>query len=110
MFKINQSGSMTIVSGDTGIIDFELDNDLFRVGDVVYFTVKRDVGYHEISIQQIIEITEETNKLKIFLPSEETNIPPGDYYYDIQINFKDGRVDTVIGPKSFSVLGGVTSE
>jgi len=32
---------------------------------------------------------------------------PGTYYYDIQVNTADGRVDTVLGPAKFKILGGV---
>ena len=30
------------------------------------------------------------------------------YLYDIQINTADGRVDTIVGPAKFKVIGGIT--
>ena len=32
------------------------------------------------------------------------------YFYDIQVNTKDGRVDTVIAPSKFVVMEGISYE
>ena len=42
------------------------------------------------------------------LTSDDTNLEPGTYYYDIQLNGADGSIDTVSGPGKFKVVGGVT--
>ena len=38
----------------------------------------------------------------------DSNLEPGTYWYDIQLNLADGRVDTVVGPAKFKIRGGVT--
>ena len=59
-----------------------------------------------ISIKIITEF--EGHHFIVSLDKESTNIPPGTYLYDIQLNLADGRVDTIILPTKFTVLGGVT--
>jgi hypothetical protein len=49
----------------------------------------------------------ENNKAIIQLSSVDTDIPVGNYYYAVEVNTADGRVDTVLGPAKFKVLGGV---
>ena len=47
------------------------------------------------------------NKAIIHLSATDTNLAPGNYYYDVQVNTADGRVDTVLGPAKFKIAGGV---
>ena len=47
------------------------------------------------------------NKALIHLSKEDTDLSPGNYLYDIQIDTGEDRVDTVIGPARFKILGGV---
>jgi hypothetical protein len=47
------------------------------------------------------------NKAIIRLSAADTDLAPGTYYYDIQVNTADGRVDTVLGPAKFKIAGGV---
>ncbi len=103
----SETKAMSIVAKDTGGFGFKLDNYSLGEGDVVYFTVNTELENPEPKIQKVI--TEfQSNGAAIVLTSEDTDIPVGKYYYDIQINTADGRVDTVIGPYKFNVLGGVT--
>lgn len=99
--------SMSIIAKDTGSFVVSLDNYILDDGDTVYFTVNDQLEGEEPKIQKIITSFNE-HKAVIMLTSQDTDLPVGKYYYDVQINTADGRVDTVIGPHSFKVLGGVT--
>lgn len=97
---------MSIIAKDTGDFVFSLDNYLLEEGDKVYFTVNTDTEKPDPKIQVMIdEFTD--GKAFVHLSSDDTNIPVGTYWYDIEINSIDGRVDTVVGPSKFKVLGGV---
>lgn len=99
--------SMTIIKKDTGGFVIELDNYLLDNGDTVYFTVNDALEKEEPLIQKVITSFKE-HKAVIVLTKEDTDIPVGKYYYDVQVNTADGRVDTVLGPNTFKVIGGVT--
>ena len=105
MFTI-ENNRIRVIQGDTGIIELELDNHSLIEGDVVYFTVKEDYGTEVLILKEITEF--ENGKAKIVLTSEDTSLKQGTYKYDIQCNLADGRVDTVISPSIFQVLGGIT--
>ena len=54
------------------------------------------------------EITEfVNNKAVVRLTTRDTDLAVGTYYYDVQVNTADGRVDTVLGPAKFKIVGGV---
>lgn len=99
--------SMTIIAKDTGSFTVTLDNYVLDDGDTVYFTVNDQLENNEPKIQKVITRFDE-HKAVIVLTSQDTNLPVGKYYYDIQVNTADGRVDTVIGPAKFTVVAGVT--
>ena len=100
---------MKIVKGDTAIFDISLKNYTFIEGDKVYFTVKYSVDDTDSIIQKIVT-TFDNNKAKIILSKDDTNIDIGTYLYDIQCSLVDGRVDTVVVPTKFEVIGGVTHD
>lgn len=105
MFTI-ENNRIRVIQGDTGIIELELDNHSLKEGDKVYFTIKES---YDTPILVFKEITEfENGKAKIVLTSQDTNLKAGIYMYDVQCNLTDGRVDTVITPSAFQVLGGIT--
>lgn len=98
--------AMSIVAKDTGDFVISLDNYLLDEGDRVYFTVNSELEKPEPLIQKIID-TFEDYKAVVRLTTTDTDIPVGSYYYDVEVNTADGRVDTVMGPSKFKVLGGV---
>ncbi len=108
MFTIDkETNQMTIVMKDTASFDIAFDNYYLVTGDKVTFTVAREKESQEPLIQK--ELTEfEGGRARIQLNSDETDLPKGSYYYDIQVDTGDGRVDTVVGPAKFKVLEGVT--
>lgn len=98
--------AMSIVAKDTADFVISIDNYLLDEGDRVYFTVNSELEKPEPLIQK--EITTFDNyKAVVHLTTQDTDIPIGSYYYDVQVNTADGRVDTVIGPSKFKVMGGV---
>lgn len=102
------TNNITIIKKDTASLDILLDNYTLTDGDRVTLTIDREVE-QETPIKQIIvtNFNEEGGAI-INLTSEDTDLEIGTYKYDIQINTADGRVDTVIGPAKFKVIGGVT--
>ena len=102
------TNNITISKKDTASLDILLDNYTLTNGDRVTLTIDREVE-QETPIKQIIvtNFNEEGGAI-INLTSEDTDLEIGTYKYDIQINTADGRVDTVIGPAKFKVIGGVT--
>ena len=100
------TGAMSIVAKDTGAFVFIVDNYILDNGDVVYFTVNTELEKENPVLQK--KITEFTDgKAIIHLTSKETNLRIGNYLYDIEVDTADGRVDTVVGPAKFKVVGGV---
>ena len=98
--------AMSIVAKDTGDFVVSIDNYLLAEGDRVYFTVNDELEKPEPLIQKTID-TFIDNKAVIHLTTEDTDIPVGTYYYDVEVDTADGRVDTVLGPFKFKVMGGV---
>lgn len=101
-----ETGTFSIIAKDTGDFIVSFDNYLLDEGDTVYFTVNDGLEKTNPKIQKVItEFVD--NKAVIRLTTTDTDLPIGKYYYDIEVNTADGRVDTVIGPARFKVLGGV---
>lgn len=108
MIDINKdTGTIKIVARDTATLAVQLDNYSLVQGDQVYFTINNEVGESTYKTQKIITDFLDGRAI-INLSSEDTDLEPGDYYYDVQVNLKTGEIDTVIGPHKFKVLGGVT--
>lgn len=99
--------AIKIIAKDTGDFVLTLNNYILASGDEVYFTINDGIEKEQHLLQK--KITEFNEGVAIiFLTSDDTDLPIGEYYYDIQVNTADGRVDTVIGPAKFKVIGGVT--
>ena len=104
-----EGNEINITRGDTALIDFTLDNHEFVDGDAVYFSVKRSTKDTSYIINK--EITNfNGNTATIELLSDDTRIPKGKYWYDIQCSLADGRVDTVVNKERFIVLEDVNNE
>ena len=98
--------TMTIVAKDTADFVISINNYVLDEGDRVYFTVNAELENPDYKIQKVI--TEFVNhKCVVRLSSADTDLPVGSYYYDVEVNTADGRVDTVLGPAKFKIVGGV---
>ena len=108
MFTIDkETNQMTIVMKDTASFDIAFDNYYLVTGDKVTFTVAKEKESQDPLIQKVL--TEFSGGIaRIQLSAEDTDLPKGSYYYDIQVDTGDGRIDTVVGPAKFKVLEGVT--
>jgi hypothetical protein len=101
-----ETKAMSIIAKDTGDFVVSIGNYLLADGDKVYFTVNSELEKPEPLIQKVVD-TFIDNKAVIRLSTEDTDIPVGNYYYDVEVNTADGRVDTIMGPSKFKVMGGV---
>ena len=100
------TNAITMVAKDTGDFVISIDNYLLADGDAVYFTVNTELEKENPLISK--EITEfVNNKAVVRLTTSDTDLAVGTYYYDVQVNTADGRVDTVLGPAQFKIVGGV---
>ena len=108
MFTIDkETNQMTIVMKDTASFDIAFGNYYLVTGDKVTFTVAKEKESQDPLIQKVL--TEFSGGIaRIQLSAEDTDLPKGSYYYDIQVDTGDGRIDTVVGPAKFKVLEGVT--
>lgn len=96
-----------MVVKDTGTLTLSIKNYVLDSGDEVIMSIDKERENKNPLIQK--RVTEFTDgKAVITLTAEDTDVNPGDYYYDIQVNTADGRVDTVVGPAKFKFEGGMT--
>ena len=98
---------ITMVRKDTGDLTVALENYLLDTGDEVVFTV--NTGYdleHPLIQKRITEFQDHSALVRMNV--DDTDLEPGEYLYDIQVNTADGRVDTVLGPAKFKITGGIT--
>ena len=107
MLKYNtETQTISMIAKDTGDFVIGIDNYLLATGDVVYFTVNSGLELENPLISKEVK-TFIDNKAVVRLTTTDTDLPVGNYYYDVQINTADGRVDTVLGPAKFKIMGGV---
>lgn len=108
MFVIDKdTNAITIIKKDTASFILALDNYNLEEGDSVKFTVASSLESQSPSISKTVT-TFIDGTATIELDTTDTNIAEGKYYYDIQVDTHEGVRDTVIGPASFTVKGGVT--
>lgn len=100
------TGMISMIAKDTGDFIVSIDNYLLADGDIVYFTVNTELEKENPLISKEIKEFKD-NKAIIRLTTQDTNLAIGTYLYDVQINTADGRVDTVLGPAKFKIVGGV---
>ena len=101
-----ETQTISMIAKDTGDFVISIDNYLLAEGDTVYFTVNTGLELENPLISKEIK-TFTDNKAVVRLTSTDTDLQIGNYYYDVQVNTADGRVDTVLGPAKFKIMGGV---
>lgn len=73
-------------------------------GVKVIFTVKRTPEkYAEVLLSKELEVSD--SAIEINLSTEETDLPPGEYYWDIRILYETDEPFTPMQPALFIVLG-----
>jgi hypothetical protein len=106
---------ITMVRGDSEVISVSLVDSTGSAvplveGDTVYFTLKKSPSDTTKLLQKVVtEFTEGKATITI-LPADTKALEFRAYSYDVQINFSDGSVKTVIGPSQFKVSEEVTYE
>lgn len=101
-----ETQTISMIAKDTGDFAVVIDNYLLDEGDVVFFTVNSALELEESLISKEVN-TFVDNKAIFHLSTTDTTLTPGNYFYDVQVNTADGRVDTVLGPAKFKITGGV---
>ena len=54
MFEILKKNHMRVVQGDTAIFNITIADYNFSQGDLVYFTVKKDIKDKEYALQKVV--------------------------------------------------------
>lgn len=103
----NDTKKISMIVKDTGSLTVNVENYVLNEGDEVVFTVNKTREDEHPLIQKRVQVFDD-GKAVIQLSVSDTNVQPGDYLYDIQVNGADGRVDTVVGPAKFKFEGGIT--
>lgn len=106
MFKINSSGTMSIVENDSMIFDVTFKNYTLTTGDRCVFTIKKNIEDNTPILE--VEGTNAGNVSTFSIP--RFNIEVGNYVYDIKAILSNGIVDTVVLPNKLDVLRGVSNE
>lgn len=106
MFRI-ENDNIYLTRGDTagfsivlfdGIEEYEMQD-----GDTLTFTVRKNVYSPDILIQKVV-----TENEFAFSPRDTQGYPFGNYVYDVQLNFANGDINTVIPPSLFQIMEEVT--
>lgn len=82
LYYDNDTKLIKIVAKDTGDFVLTLDNYTLDEGDEVVFTVNTATELPKPIIQKKIIYFDENNAV-IRLTKQDTNIAPGNYYYDV---------------------------
>lgn len=105
---------LQIIRGDTQTIEFSLEENNIPIdltGSTVFFTVKSNLDDTDEQALISKEITVHTAPLlgetEIELTSEDTDIDPGKYYYDIQVKYANDTIAS-IKYRQLEILADVT--
>lgn len=113
MFKIKNS-KFYVTRGDRGVIDLDLDDYTFQIGDVIEFKIYEKEGLDQPPVLlKTHTVTEVSEAVQIELLSADTmlGVPtnePVEYWYEIKLN-GDQTVfcyDDKNGPKIFYLYPG----
>lgn len=69
-------------------------------GDTIRFALKKTPDDNE---EHLIEKTIPNDTLELRLDPEDTDLPVGEYWYDIEVVLTNGFTDTVVGPAKFKI-------
>lgn len=101
--KINNN-DIALTRGDTMRVQIGItkDGEAYTPsgGDVVRFALKKSVADQEALIEKVIP--NDTMMLEL-QPIDTKELEFGTYYYDIEITFDDGTVDTFITKSAFTI-------
>ena len=114
MFVIEKGTKIKMVQGDTGCIRLKINNYPLSEGDEVIFGLalkplpKVIEQSNDLLIRKTVTDFDEDGCAHIFIEGEDTlDLKPGVYLYEIQVNTKDGRIDTVVNSTKLTILEGI---
>ena len=115
MLDVRGNKDLWITRGDDAYLDLEIRQSTFPYD--IYKFVNGDVAVLSVRKSRDEDI-DDNNPILLQIPLKEGkfHIRPedtefmnfGNYSYDVQITFADGRINTVIGPNIFRILPEVT--
>lgn len=98
------NNEISLTRGDSLVAKITLmdgcDEYVPQEGDVIRFAMKKNYGKNNVLIRKEIPI--DTQVLEI-LPEDTKHLSFGNYVYDIEITFANGRVDTFIPNGVFKI-------
>lgn len=106
MFNITDENVIYLTRGDSA--DFKIN--VYTIGgneyemkdtDTITFTLKRSTIDKE-------NVFQKTGNIIRINPNDTKDLSYGEYVYDVQLNFDNGDVDTIIEPTRFYVTEEVT--
>ena len=110
---------ISMTRGDTGFFNIRRRDKHtkepipFEDGDVVYFTVKLTDKTNKIELQKkITEFPDGVARISFDSSADTSHMACRRYVYDIQVNSKDGYVDTIVKTKegSYTLTGEATHD
>ena len=103
--------NLSMTRGDSETITVFCEERPFQEGDVITFTVKKDVFTKEKILQKkITKFTEGGRAVIDICPEDTKEVPYGGYRYDVQLTTAKGTVTTIVKPSVFYVTEEVTWE
>ena len=105
MFRVNEDLTIECTRGDAAVFFVSANQGdeayLFRVGDVVRFSVFGKKDCSEVVLRKDVAVNEETEAVEVELSSENTKIggiinKPTDYWYEVELN-PETYPQTIIG-------------
>lgn len=96
---------ISVTEGDSlwtklSLVDSDGNDYVPDPNDIIRFALKKSTKDSEA---HLVEKIIPNDTLELRLDPEDTNFPPGDYYYDIEVTLNNGFVDTVVGPCKFKI-------
>lgn len=101
MFDITGT-KIEITKGDWGVFTITFTGDDAPVdGTAVRVSLKKNPSLEETIWEKDLYVLDDT--VTVTLQTEDTNINPGGYYWDVRVFYNDGYVMTPIEPSQFIV-------
>lgn len=106
---------LSMIAGDSACLQVILKKEgqilPFGEGDIVFLSIKRTLKDSAYVLQKISSDFSHDGTARIVLAAEDTrDLPPYKYFYDIQVNFANGVVKTIVEPSRFTLKAGVTHD